>query len=30
MDNIFNKMIEKVDNISIYEELLNILATLDK
>ena len=30
MDNIFNKMIEKIDIITTYEELLNILSTLDK
>lgn len=30
MDNIFNNMIEKIDDILIYESLLNIVAILDK
>ena len=30
MDNIYNKLIKKVKYIETYEQLLNILSTLDK
>ncbi len=30
MDNIFNKLIEKVDDIKLYEDMLQILTTIDK
>ena len=30
MDNIYNKMIDIIDKIKVYDDLLNILSTLDK
>jgi len=30
MDNIYNKMLEKLENIRLYEDVLNILSSLDK
>ena len=30
MDNIYNKMLNKLDEVLLYEEYLSILASLDK